>query len=100
MQARVDRVLIIFGTQVITKKPLVRPVVPDYLSISHGYDNAKQSGADVLKTTPKRAIKNTVKATGVLIGNKVTDKIPKFLRRVPQNCSGTAKMKQKMLYLI
>ena len=37
MQARVDWVLIIFGTQVINKKQLVRPVFPDYLSVSYDY---------------------------------------------------------------
>ena len=39
MQARVDWVLIIFGTQVIKKKRPVRPVFPDYLSVSYDYDN-------------------------------------------------------------
>ena len=63
-------------------------------------DNGKQSGTDVLKTASKRAIKNTVEATGDLTGNKVADKIPKFSRSVPQNSSRTAKMKQKILYLI
>ena len=38
MQARVDWVLIIFGTQVIKKKLPVRPVLPDYLSVSYDYD--------------------------------------------------------------
>ena len=38
MQARVDWVLIIFGTQVIKKKRPVRPVLPDYLSVSFDYD--------------------------------------------------------------
>ena len=33
MQARVDWVLIIFGTQVIKKKRPVRPVFPDYLFV-------------------------------------------------------------------
>ena len=37
MQARGDWVLIIFGTQVIKKKQPVRPVFPDYLSVSHDY---------------------------------------------------------------
>ena len=37
MQARVDWVLIIFGTQVIKKKRPVRPVFPDYLSVSYDY---------------------------------------------------------------
>ena len=32
MQANVDWILIVFGTQVIKKKRLVLPVFPDYLS--------------------------------------------------------------------
>ena len=32
-----DWVLIIFGTQVIKKKRPVRPVFPDYLSVSYDY---------------------------------------------------------------
>ena len=38
MQARVDWVLIIFGTQVIKKIRPVWPVFPDYLSLSYDYD--------------------------------------------------------------
>ena len=37
MQACVDWVLKIFGTQVIKKKRPVRPVFPDYLSVSYDY---------------------------------------------------------------
>ena len=37
MQARVDWVLIILGTQVIKKKQPVWPVFPDYLSVSYEY---------------------------------------------------------------
>ena len=37
MQARVDWALIIFGTQVIKAKRPVRPVFPDYLSVSCDY---------------------------------------------------------------
>ena len=37
MQARVDRVLVIFETQVIKKKRPVRSVFPDYLSVSYDY---------------------------------------------------------------
>ena len=37
MQTCVDWVLITFGTQVIHKKRLVRPVFPDYLSVSYDY---------------------------------------------------------------
>ena len=37
IQARVDWVLIFFGTQVIEKKWPIRPVFPDYLSVSYDY---------------------------------------------------------------
>ena len=37
MQAHVDWVLIILGTQVIKKKRSVRPVFPDHLSVSYDY---------------------------------------------------------------
>ena len=37
MQARVDWVLIVFGTQAIKKPRPVRPVFPDYLSVSYDY---------------------------------------------------------------
>ena len=37
MQARVNWVLIILGTQVIKKKRPVWPVFPDYLSVSYDY---------------------------------------------------------------
>ena len=36
-----DWVLIIFGTQVIKKQGPVRPVFPDYLSISYDYDTTE-----------------------------------------------------------
>ena len=36
-----DWVLIIFGTQVIKKKRPVRPVFPDYLSVSYDYDGTR-----------------------------------------------------------
>ena len=38
MQARIDWVLISFGTQIIKKKRPVRPVFPDYLPVSYDYD--------------------------------------------------------------
>ena len=38
MQACVDLVLIIFGTQVIKKKRPVRPVFRHFLSVSYDYD--------------------------------------------------------------
>ena len=41
MQACVDWVLRIFGTQVTKKKRLARSVFPDYISISYDYDIIK-----------------------------------------------------------
>ena len=60
MQARVDWVLIIFGTQVIKKKWPVRPVFPDYLSVSYDYvgindllTNNSRSGMDLFYNLKK-----------------------------------------------
>ena len=47
MQARVDWVLIIFGTQVIKKKRPVWPVFPDYLSLSDEYEYKNRSSTNV-----------------------------------------------------
>ena len=44
--ARVDWILIIFGTQVIKKKQPVQPVFPDYLSVSYDYDGTCMSKQD------------------------------------------------------
>ena len=49
----------------------------------------KQSAADALKTSSKRAFEKTAKLTGDLIDNKVADKITKVLRTLPQNSSKT-----------
>ena len=38
-------------------------------------DCAKKSTTDAIKTASKRAIQKTADATGVLIGNKIADKI-------------------------
>ena len=38
-------------------------------------DTAKKSATDAIKTTSKRAIQKTAKATGYLIGNEIADKI-------------------------
>ena len=38
-------------------------------------DSAKKSTTDAIKTASKRAIQKTTEATGVLIGNKIADKI-------------------------
>ena len=42
MQARVDWVLTILGTQVIKKKRPVRSVFPDYHSVSYDHDNTNR----------------------------------------------------------
>ena len=59
MQARVDWVLKIFGTQVTKKKRPVRPVFPDYLSVSYDYAFSKSiaimSIGDVEVTVPNGA---------------------------------------------
>ena len=41
-------------------------------------DSAKKSGEDAIKTTSKRAIQKTAKATGDLIGNKIADKTTEY----------------------
>ena len=65
MQARVDWVLKIFGTQVTKQKRPVRPVFSDYLSVSYDYaqnelqchvcvkllDKFKESCCDKMKTS-------------------------------------------------
>ena len=38
-------------------------------------DTAKKSSTDAIKTASKRAIQKTAKATGDLVGKKITDKI-------------------------
>ena len=38
-------------------------------------NSAKKSTTDVIKTASQRAIPKTAEATGVLIGNKIADKI-------------------------
>ena len=43
-----DWVLIIFATQVITKKRPVRPVFPDYLSVSYDYARTHLAVAEEL----------------------------------------------------
>ena len=40
MPARLDWVLILFGTQVIKKNQPVQPMFPDYVSLSYDYDLA------------------------------------------------------------
>ena len=55
MQARVDWVLIIFGTQVIKKKRPVRPVFPEYLSVSYDYDGTRTKPFIVFKGTKRES---------------------------------------------
>ena len=49
MQAGVDWVLIIFGTQVIKKKRPVRPLFPDYLSVSYDYAQTKHENRQTME---------------------------------------------------
>ena len=44
-------------------------------------DHTKQSATDEDKTTSKRAIQKIAEATGILIGNKIAEKIRKDLYR-------------------
>ena len=46
--------------------------------------HAKKSATDVLKTTSKRVIQKTAKATGDLISNKIADKITSVLKKSAQ----------------
>ena len=55
-----------------------------YLSNKYGqklFNSAKKSTIDVIKTASKRAIQETAKATGDLIGNKIADKITSVSKR-------------------
>ena len=53
-------------------------------------DHAKQSAIDGLKTTSKKVIHlQTAETTGVLICNKIANRIAKVSRRSPQNNSET-----------
>ena len=50
-------------------------------------DHAKKSTTDALRTSSKRVIQKTAEATGALMGNKITDRITKVSKTVPQNNS-------------
>ena len=50
-------------------------------------DHTKQSATDEDKTSSKRAIQKIAEATGVLIGNKIAEKIRKVSKPLPQNNS-------------
>ena len=43
-------------------------------------DHAKTSAIDVLKTSSKRVIQKAVEATGDFIGNKIANRIKKYLQ--------------------
>ena len=43
-------------------------------------DHAKQSAADILKTSSKRVIQKKAEATGDLIDNKIADNITKNIK--------------------
>ena len=45
----------------------------------------KKSTTDAIKTVSKRAIQNTVEATGDLIGNKIADKITSISKKSSNN---------------
>ena len=48
-----------------------------------------QSAKNAFKTTAQKVIQKAAEATGDLIGNKISDKIRKFLITSPQNSSRT-----------
>ena len=88
MQACVDWVLIIFGTQVIKKKRPVLPVFPDYLSVSYGYGETKpqlflpfsgKQGIQLLskmKRQLKRSILSNVKTYVTCKSTKLSTQFP------------------------
>ena len=56
-------------------------------------DHAKQSAADILKTTPKRIIQKTAEPIGDLIDIEIADKIAKVSKPLQQNNSETVTYK-------
>ena len=50
-------------------------------SVQKLFDAAKRSAADALKIASKRAIQKTAEATGVLVGNKIADKITSISKK-------------------
>ena len=62
-------------------------------------DRTKQSAAVVLKTSSKRVIQKTARATGDLIGNKIADKITRSSKTSPQNNLKTNEKKLSEKYL-
>ena len=55
------------------------------------FNHPEQSATDAPKTVSKRAIQKTAEALGDFIGNKITDKITKISRTLPQNILETVK---------
>ena len=64
------------------------------------FDHGKQSATDALKTTSKRAVIKTPERTGDLTGKRITDKITKVSRNLPQNSSETIQSETKKQDLI
>ena len=58
-------------------------------------DSTSTSTAEAIRTTSKRAIQKTAKATGHLIGNKIADKIASVSKNLLQNKKSYKKKKQK-----
>ena len=52
-------------------------------------DHAKQSAADALKTSWKRVIQKTARATDDLVGNRIANKTTKTSNTLQQNNSET-----------
>ena len=67
-------------------------------------DTAKKSTADAIKTASKRAIQKTAEPTGDLIGNKISDEITSFSKKIQNNKSeaGNANLKDvpNLIYAI
>ena len=55
----------------------------------------KQSATDAYKTASERSIQKTAEATGDLIDNKITDRITKALKGLPQINSEAVNNKTK-----
>ena len=56
-------------------------------------DHATQSPTDAFKTVSERTIQKTAEATGDLNGSKITDRITKVSKTLPQNNSETTTYK-------
>ena len=93
MQARRDWVLIIFGTQVIKKKRPVRPVFPDYFSVSYDYGNNDIHGLrkfyDDIESNIRSllSLRIEIRTHDTLIATLVLEKIPKKMLKRLGTCS-------------